>query len=528
MRYLRNLFAISICGVALGTAACGDDSGTGAGGSSVGGQGTGAGSSEGVCILHNCTEDAHCGACTEGRIYCLIESGSDYGRCVSCGSGTTGGCPEGQECSSFGECVPLGLTCPTDGMGTPTISCANSGDCAACDPAHQVCDPNSHLCVGCTDTDTSECQSTDICKDGKCAPACSNDCTSDNECSKCPGAKACNNHICSECSETYACAAGMFCNLQTGTCEKTCGLEKAPGTCVEDMDCNGCQGTNKCYKPLNADPMDIGTCGPVATGCSDLGDGALTLPEPYNQITNTCSNDNDCSNVGITYNVGKALRELIGSDEVLGQTIDDANIEYPMSTCASVTVAENSCGVCVPCSVDADCQDINLDMLSGDLFPGVGGIVIALLFDQLFGPDEHNLYMYCQSVASGYGVCVPCPGLVNDCAQTGGGGGSGTCDHDPSMAGGPLDPGCDTCAATVCDSDPFCCNTEWDQLCVDAAAAACGGATCHDECAIGEALNATCGTCATDVCAADPYCCETSWDSTCVSEAVDICGITCP
>lgn len=530
--HFRSLLRLTLSTSALGLAAlvtgCGDDTGTGGGANGGGNVGAG-GPNDGVCILHNCTEDAHCAGCSDGRNFCLVENGS--GRCVACGSGTTGGCPEGQECSSYGECVPIGLECATDAMGVPQISCSNSGDCAACDPAHQVCDPNTHACVACTENDTSECQSTDICKDGQCSPACASDCTVDNDCGKCGGAKACNAHKCSECSATYACKNGEHCNLSTGTCEKDCGLQSAPGTCITSADCAGCLDTTECHKAINAGPNDPGTCGPAAAGCSDLGNGALTLPAPYNQITNTCSNDADCGGVGITYNVGKALRDLIGADDIAGQPIGDANVEYPMDVCASVTLQNTSCGVCVPCRVDDDCQDINLDMLSGDLFPGVGGVLIAFLFDQLFGPNDHNLYMYCESVAAGYGVCVPCPGLVNDCSPGGGGGGGGMCSHDENTVGDALDPACNDCAAIVCANDAFCCdatNGSWDDVCVGEGMDQCGTGNCHDECTEGAAMTSACGSCAADICAQDAYCCDTSWDSTCVSEVGTVCGTPCP
>src|SRR5688500_3622760 len=50
---------------------------------------------EQVCLLHNCTEDAHCGGCSEGRTACLVEER----RCVACSAGVPGGCPEGESCS---------------------------------------------------------------------------------------------------------------------------------------------------------------------------------------------------------------------------------------------------------------------------------------------------------------------------------------------------------------------------------------------------------------------------------------------
>ncbi len=504
---------------------CGDDSATGGNGAGGGGLG-GSGAGSGVCILHNCTENAHCDGCSEGRTQCRIESGESSGRCVACGEDGTG-CPEGQVCSSFGNCVPEGLECPTDGMGVPQISCTTSADCAACDPAHLVCDTSTNSCVACTENDTAECQSTDICKDGQCTAACAADCTVDNDCAQCGGAKACNKHKCSECSATYACPTGEHCDLNTGTCEKNCGEVDAPGVCDNDADCAGCLANQtKCHLPINGGP---GTCGPDAAGCTDLGSvGALTLPPPYNQITDTCSTDANCAGVGITYNVGQALRDLLGDDEIVGQPIGDANVFYPMASCAAITIADNSCGVCVPCREDSDCNDINLDELTDDLFPGVGSVLIAVAMDAIFGDNDHKLYMYCQGVAAGYGVCVPCPGIINDCAPDGGGGGSGSCDHPADEEGTALDPACDDCAATVCAFDPYCCETEWDGVCVDEAASECGGgASCHDECEIGAAMGAECGTCAGDVCAADPFCCNTSWDSACVSGAEAECGLTC-
>src|SRR5262249_498636 len=62
------------------------------------------------------------------------------------------------------------------------------------------------------------------------------------------------------------------------------------------------------------------------------------------------------------------------------------------------------------------------------------------------------------------GTCAPsCP--------------TGTCDHDACEIGGSLDPTCSPCAASVCDSDPFCCCGLWDSLCVQKALTCVGGCT---------------------------------------------------
>jgi len=136
------------------------------------------------------------------------------------------------------------------------------------------------------------------------------------------------------------------------------------------------------------------------------------------------------------------------------------------------------------------------------------------------------------------------------------------------------------CCGTVCGIDPFCCETTWDQTCVNEAndfCAQCGDtdATCYaphaghgcatpECCALVTAADSTCGhyqwdadcaelamtlcagcgsptagdcravhsgtgcaieSCCTAVCAADVYCCETEWDIFCVNRAVDICGL---
>jgi hypothetical protein len=54
-----------------------------------------------------------------------------------------------------------------------------------------------------------------------------------------------------------------------------------------------------------------------------------------------------------------------------------------------------------------------------------------------------------------------------------GGGGPGGCAHDTCVTGEALDPACDPCASAVCAVDPYCCNVEWDSICVDEVDANC-------------------------------------------------------
>jgi hypothetical protein len=116
------------------------------------------------------------------------------------------------------------------------------------------------------------------------------------------------------------------------------------------------------------------------------------------------------------------------------------------------------------------------------------------------------------------------------CGGICGGGGGGGCAHDECQQGGPLDYGCSSCVADVCDYDDYCCSTSWDATCVDEADQICGGicggggGCAHDECVQGGPLEYGCSGCATAVCDYDPVCCDSIWDDVCVDEAAQICG----
>jgi hypothetical protein len=57
-----------------------------------------------------------------------------------------------------------------------------------------------------------------------------------------------------------------------------------------------------------------------------------------------------------------------------------------------------------------------------------------------------------------------------------------------------------------------------------------GGPTCpkHPLCSPGSRLRPGCNPCALEICEKDPYCCTTLWDNICVGEVGSICGDTCP
>ena len=102
--------------------------------------------------------------------------------------------------------------------------------------------------------------------------------------------------------------------------------------------------------------------------------------------------------------------------------------------------------------------------------------------------------------------------------------------HDPCVAGCALDPQTDVCAAAVCDTDPACCTSAWDEDCIEGAKTACE-LECedcsHGVCQVGFALADDCNSCTAAICATDPFCCDTLWSGECVAKVESVCGQPC-
>ncbi len=502
---------------------------------------TGAGAGTGVCLLNSCSADNQCDGCADGRNKCLVKEN----RCVACDPGTGQGCKPGESCSSFGLCVPQGLTCPVDNMGNPTVKCTKNADCKACDPQHQVCDDKAGKCQSCTDTNTQHCLASDRCLNGQCSPKCPKACSANGDCSECGTAPNvnhfCFNHKCAQCQDdTHGCDAAKGEKCVEGKCTPPCGLVgPVAGTCTAKEDCQYCgdpKASTKwdCKFPVNDNKH--GTCTPPANGCSDLGKNVVVLPAPYDQFTQTCSSDMDCTQAkaGIQFNIGKVIRDLVGTDTInVGITkvkINDANVTYNEPICAKVSIKENlSCGICVPCKEDKDCAPIPVNPIIVDLFKGDALATLAgvILVQTLWGKDnDPKLNFYCQQVVGGFGACLPCANPTAVCGKQGGGGDMGMCDHPVCKMGGALKSSCGDCAKSVCSNDSYCCDTTWDDLCVKEADQycnnVCSGNNCpHNACTEGDKLDTSCSPCAADVCKDDSFCCATKWDSQCVTEAKD-------
>lgn len=109
----------------------------------------------------------------------------------------------------------------------------------------------------------------------------------------------------------------------------------------------------------------------------------------------------------------------------------------------------------------------------------------------------------------------------------------GECCEPMAKPGCPADPRLEMC---VCDADPFCCDTEWDGKCVAVSINACGqecggggdgGPPPGDCCSVGDGTGCEDPGITECVCDADPFCCEEQWDDLCVGQAHYVCEADC-
>jgi hypothetical protein len=94
-------------------------------------------------------------------------------------------------------------------------------------------------------------------------------------------------------------------------------------------------------------------------------------------------------------------------------------------------------------------------------------------------------------------------------------------------------PGCEDedCCDTACAIDQYCCDVEWDEFCVGMAEGLCGGlfGACVD--GVGDCYTPHAGVgcdneaCCQEVCESDPFCCLTEWDGLCAEAAGELCGV---
>ena len=500
---------------------------------------------------------------TEWDGLCASAANSDCGAaCPVCGNGSCD-TDEGEGCD----------TCPDD-----CGACV--GDCCAAEASAGCEDPTTTACV--CGEDAFCCQ---VEWDATCVLIATETC----------------GHDCSLCGDA-SCDAGS--GEHCATCAEDCGA--CDGDCCED------NGTVGCDDPTTADcvcgfdsfccevtwdtacvDIAVAECG---VGCPVCGDGSCDVEDGESCLScalDCGSCEGDCCEANGSAGCGdEAVTSCVCAldpfccqvdwDAIcVGEAVEDCGSSCPICGDASCEAGE-TCSTC-----PEDCEACVGDCCDGNGTPGCDDplttdCVCALdtfccevtwdptCVDEAVGDCGHDCSA-CGDGSCDSGSGESCSSCPEDCGAC-----SGAC-CDENLSAGCDDP---TVTACVCAADPFCCDVDWDGLCVEAAVVDCGlacptcgdgvcdpslgemCATCPEDCPIctdcgdgvcDATIDESCGNCAADcgacagdccaendspgcedglvtpcMCLADPYCCDFHWDSLCVETAVVECGLYCP
>ncbi|NUN16197.1 MAG: hypothetical protein HUU55_21430, partial [Myxococcales bacterium] len=455
------------------------------------------------CTADTCDADSGCvhtpneGACDDGNP-CTVGDTCSLGVCTGEPGGC--GCEADLDCAQFDD----GNLC------NGTMVCEN-GFCKLAEGSQVVCPASDDPCV------TSQCVATT----GECvtAPA----------------------------PEGTACSDGISCTLGDGCTQGKCvaGTDQCPqcvssAECAEFDDGNACNGAVLCIngKCASLGPVSCPQVGPCLSSKCDPATGQCAQsPAPQGTSCddfNACTVADTCSN-GVCQ--GGKLKNCDDKnpctfDECSPKTGTCQHMTAPDcggmcgdGTCGpqdSCTTCPEDCGFCPDECGDGECTP-NEDCLVCPVDCGNCG---AECGDGFCGPDEN-----CKSCQKD---CGPC-GVGNGCEATEG-------------------PGCGgcVCEGCVCKLDPYCCDIQWDDLCVSECTNECNGCGvdpggCGDgQCAPGENCQSCskdcgpcgsgdgcqanegpgCGGCACEacVCGMDAFCCDVQWDDLCASECAEECN----
>ena len=445
-------------------------------------------------------EDCACEACVcELDPYCC-ETAWD-GTCVSeCVDGC-GGCLTLDNCGD-NSCVlkdkETCSTCPEDCVCGQFEFCYQNACCATECNADNGCQPDG--CGGVCPCDTEEA----VCFDGTCCFAACEEvmgCQDDG----CGGVCACETEeeVCFGGECCIPICAGKACG--DDGCGGNCGICDI-GACVEDvcLDAPGCVTSNgpgcggcpceACVCAMDAwccqnswDGLCVGECVDDCGGCVDLsncGDGACESEVGEN--CSSCSEDCTCP-------VG----------EVCGTLNNGAACVQDMCVMGLPEVGCCEDGVLYGCTEGAtfalDCatlEDKICGWYAGDVTYSAGHYCGPSDLIEAGGDPSGEYPMECSTCDPSCGegekcvggecvLCFPdCGG--NNCGADGCGGECGQCqDGLECQAGLCASLGCKElsgagcggcpCEACVCEMDSFCCETQWDSICVKVCVEQCGG-----------------------------------------------------
>lgn len=312
--------------------------------------------------------------------------------------------------------------------------------------------------------------------------------------------------------------------------ESDTGPDPDAGCVVETEVCNGadedCDLQIDNGNPGGGQPCNTGMSGVCAEGVTNCENGAIACTPTVVAMAETCNGaDDDCNGEPDDGNPGGGGGCNTGMPGICGPGTNQCSG-------GALVCQQNQGAQGETCNgIDDDC---NGQVDNGN--PGGGGGCNTGQ-QGICGPGTFVCSgggLVCQQNQGPVGeVCGN--GADDDCnGQVDNGCGGGPCPFDLCTSPGlPQVNGCDPCVTQVCAADPFCCNNQWDGICVNEVETVCGLATCispscaHPVCVAGGALANGCHPCVTQICGVDAFCCNTSWDGLCVGEVGSVCGLTC-
>ncbi len=295
--------------------------------------------------------------------------------------------------------------------------------------------------------------------------------------------------VCGACSYDLQCGATNLCLPQQGG--NFCGtLCAGDDDCEDDYVCSGAE-------LQSVEGAGARQCVPTAGTCIDPGGGS-----------GPCEEDDAEENDDIQQ--ASTLVSLdAGVDYDAALCNGDSNDWFPFDLTNRGRVSAHLAG---PGGVD---MDLALTDAEGVLVTASTGIEATEMFETAcLDPATYYLRIFAPSSASGAYTF----GITIDTASCSGGGlGMGDCCGDTDL------PGCEDLDVTACTCaiDSFCCDNEWDNDCAMLAQSSCGlecgGQMVHDCCTQG---GPGCSDPAVEacVCAADGFCCDMEWDDVCVGK----------
>lgn len=339
--------------------------------------------------------------------------------------------------------------------------------------------------------------------------------------------------------------ATIRCPCPIGENDAVCGHPDA-GSCVLPHDNPGCNDCDCCSKVCLADPFCCDSewdsdCAQraslVCDRCGDVnaGDCCTAHAAPSCSDSNCCCTVCNvlpfCCEISWSAVCAQAAAELCGGCPTCGDPASGGCFEEKDTPGCDQT----ACCVAV-CADDSYCCDVAWDQLCVDEAAllcatnptcenALGSCFVAHVSPGCDQPGCCSLVCDIEPNCCGVEWDLTCVDIAGDICESIGCGAAvtGSCFEPHS------DPFCDDagCCNAVCNVDAFCCDTEWDLVCVDQAQTLCdfsqncpGSGTCFVEHA-----NPGCNDvdCCNAVCNIDASCCSSQWDTACASLAATIC-----